>query len=642
MKPRYVQSLTVLLWGFHTDMLAFAVPMALLLEPRYFINRRWALGKQDFYRIADLTSIGLVALIAYLFLNAREFHFITTLIKLLPLAFFPLVVVLAYSTSERMTLDVLFYSLRRQKEPVKQSWDMDYFFIGVCLLATGTNTSMGLYYLPLAALIICWALFPLRSSRYPKSVWILMACIIFLSAHLTQMGLKEGQVALKNQSARWIANLLMKRTDPMKTTTALGNVGRMKMSDTIRFRVKAVDGGSVPSLLQEASYDLPSGTNWMVLDPAFETVPHADDFLWHLAEPGSADHVVNIYREFNRDRAIVPVPDSVTAIRDLPATDIKASQYGSVQGAGLVPSPGYRLQFNEAANLNSEPRSSDRYIPPEYVNLLSRVTQGRQFQEDRQALAWIRRFFNDFRYSLYQEDPGGNPLRQFLMESKQGHCEYFASATTLLLRQLGIPARYVVGYAVQEYDPALDMYLVRERHAHSWTIGYIDGRWQVVDTTPSVWAEEEAARAGSLQPIYDFIVNRTFLFQLWWNDQELEDYELELIIFGCLLAMILIWRIARSEQVVLETDTAGDRQETIPRQGDDSPFFQVQGFLEEAGYNRGPGEVASRWLRRIDRSELMPMLRIHNRLRFDPAGIDESERKELARQVNNWLAKQSE
>jgi transglutaminase-like putative cysteine protease len=42
------------------------------------------------------------------------------------------------------------------------------------------------------------------------------------------------------------------------------------------------------------------------------------------------------------------------------------------------------------------------------------------------------------------------PLARFLLRTRSGHCEYFATATVLLLRQLGIPARYAVGYAVHE------------------------------------------------------------------------------------------------------------------------------------------------------------------------------------------------
>ncbi|MEX2489887.1 MAG: transglutaminase-like domain-containing protein [Pseudomonadales bacterium] len=625
------------------ELLLLAAPMAVLLEARYFINRRWALDKKDFYRLADLTSIGLFGLVVYLALNATKFHFITTLFQLLPFVFFPLVVVLAYSTSDRMTLDVLFYSLRRQKEPVTQSWDMDYFLVGVCLLAIATDTSLNIYYLPIAGLLICWALFPLRSPRYQTTTWILAASLIFLTAHITQLGIKEGQEALKKQSARWLANFIMNRTDPMKTTTALGNVGRMKLSDTILFRVKGIDSTTVPALMQEASYDLPSGTNWMVLDPSFRTQPHVDNFLWHLATPQPSDHAANIFLEFTRDHAIVPVPDGVTAINDLPARDIKVSQYGSVQGIDLVRSPGYQIQFNESASLNSEPQTSDRYIPAEYIGLLQQVAGDKKFDHDENALAYVRRFFGEFRYSLYQPGQPGqtDPLEHFLLHRKKGHCEYFASATTLLLRHFGIPARYVVGYAVQEYDPTLEMFVVRKRHAHTWSIAFIDGQWKTVDTTPSVWAEEEAANAGILQPVYDFIVNRTFQFQLWWNAQKLEDYEIELIVIGMVLALVLIWRITTSEQVILKKDSDESSEPASLDQGADSSFFRIEQFLEESGFNRGKGEVVSRWLQRIGHSELLPLLQIHNKWRFDPAGIDQNDKALLIKQVDNWLSSQT-
>ncbi|MBT8330725.1 MAG: transglutaminase-like domain-containing protein, partial [Deltaproteobacteria bacterium] len=39
-------------------------------------------------------------------------------------------------------------------------------------------------------------------------------------------------------------------------------------------------------------------------------------------------------------------------------------------------------------------------------------------------------------------------IENFLTRSRSGHCEYFATATVLLLRQAGIPARYARGYSV--------------------------------------------------------------------------------------------------------------------------------------------------------------------------------------------------
>src|SRR5262249_32653240 len=40
-------------------------------------------------------------------------------------------------------------------------------------------------------------------------------------------------------------------------------------------------------------------------------------------------------------------------------------------------------------------------------------------------------------------NPGKAPLAHFLFETRAGHCEYFASAMTVMLRTIGIPAREV-------------------------------------------------------------------------------------------------------------------------------------------------------------------------------------------------------
>ncbi|MGK0340988.1 MAG: hypothetical protein ACJAXW_001533, partial [Candidatus Azotimanducaceae bacterium] len=85
MNLRGIQSLAMLLWGFQSELLAFAVPMALIWEGRFFFNRRWALTKQDFYLLADLTSVCLVLMIIFLFMNRTDYHFIRTLMQWLPI-----------------------------------------------------------------------------------------------------------------------------------------------------------------------------------------------------------------------------------------------------------------------------------------------------------------------------------------------------------------------------------------------------------------------------------------------------------------------------------------------------------------------------------------------------------------------------
>lgn len=78
----------------------------------------------------------------------------------------------------------------------------------------------------------------------------------------------------------------------------------------------------------------------------------------------------------------------------------------------------------------------------------------------------------------------------FLEESHRGYCVHFASATVLLLRAQGIPARYVTGYSV---DGNIDQRnTVTEDQSHAW-VEYFqeDIGWRVLDPTPADWQEQQ-------------------------------------------------------------------------------------------------------------------------------------------------------
>lgn len=83
--------------------------------------------------------------------------------------------------------------------------------------------------------------------------------------------------------------------------------------------------------------------------------------------------------------------------------------------------------------------------------------------------------------------PGeGDPIRWFLEHpGSDAHCEVFASATALLLRSVGIPARYVVGYLAHERDRQGN-WIVRARDAHAWVEAWCDGeQWVTIEATPA-------------------------------------------------------------------------------------------------------------------------------------------------------------
>ena len=81
--------------------------------------------------------------------------------------------------------------------------------------------------------------------------------------------------------------------------------------------------------------------------------------------------------------------------------------------------------------------------------------------------------------------PGDDPLAHFLFETRAGHCEYFASSMTVMLRTLGIPSREVNGFLPGEYNDLGGDYIVRASDAHSWVEVYFPGNgWVTFDPTP--------------------------------------------------------------------------------------------------------------------------------------------------------------
>ncbi len=81
---------------------------------------------------------------------------------------------------------------------------------------------------------------------------------------------------------------------------------------------------------------------------------------------------------------------------------------------------------------------------------------------------------------------GYDPVDWFLFENRRGYCDYYASALTVLVRSLGIPARIAQGYAPGEYLPGSRSYQVRQLDAHAWPEVYFpDYGWVEFEPTAS-------------------------------------------------------------------------------------------------------------------------------------------------------------
>jgi transglutaminase-like putative cysteine protease len=80
-----------------------------------------------------------------------------------------------------------------------------------------------------------------------------------------------------------------------------------------------------------------------------------------------------------------------------------------------------------------------------------------------------------------------NAVDSFLFGSRIGFCEQISTATAVMLRSLGIPAREAVGYVPGSYNPITDLYQVQANDAHAWVQVWFPGYgWQNFDPTANV------------------------------------------------------------------------------------------------------------------------------------------------------------
>jgi protein-glutamine gamma-glutamyltransferase len=128
-------------------------------------------------------------------------------------------------------------------------------------------------------------------------------------------------------------------------------------------------------------------------------------------------------------------------------------------------------------------------VPPldPRISILAHTLADKQPSPYEKAMAIQEYLSREFGYTL--ELPSStppDPLADFLFRRKQGHCEYFASAMAIMLRDVGIPSRIVTGFRGGEFNQLTQSYILRAKDAHAWVEAYIpDAGWIIFDPTPA-------------------------------------------------------------------------------------------------------------------------------------------------------------
>jgi protein-glutamine gamma-glutamyltransferase len=127
-----------------------------------------------------------------------------------------------------------------------------------------------------------------------------------------------------------------------------------------------------------------------------------------------------------------------------------------------------------------------------------------------------------FYYTLTPPKLAGDPVDEFLFDTKRGFCEHYASAFATLMRAAGIPAHVVTGYQGGTFNRFADYWIVRQSEAHAWTEVWIEGRgWLRIDPTSAIAPNRVERGAEDASSADEPLAGRWQRHSLWLADARL-------------------------------------------------------------------------------------------------------------------------
>ena len=142
------------------------------------------------------------------------------------------------------------------------------------------------------------------------------------------------------------------------------------------------------------------------------------------------------------------------------------------------------------ANLQEHPRQIQRALQlPKQFNPRAQQLAAEwraSSKDDAEIMRTALTYFSQqgFQYTLEPPLLGVNSVDDFLFQSKQGFCEYYASSFVFLMRAAKVPARVVTGYLGGQFNSYGNYYIVRQSDAHAWAEVWLAGQgWVRVDPT---------------------------------------------------------------------------------------------------------------------------------------------------------------
>ena len=659
--PRLLLGVAFLFWGGMHDQAVAGLIAAVLIEGRYWVNLRWDFTTKAFARSWQLSVVILIlsalALLQKDDLKAIDF---LNLLSWLPFIMLPLILTQQYVRKGGVPM-VTFSFIARRKAAIDRkagrqvetnSIHLGYPFLFLVMIAAGMGVgslrwveTIEFRYPVGVVILLGWAIFTLDGWPIRQQAWI----ISYLISILMTLGMLGGVLKVYDHFVKGYTSSGGRVTSTQQTQTSLGRIRELQLSHKIEWRYFH-GNGPTPKLLKLGSYNEPLGDIWQartrILELA-EQIPDGrkftgdfevllsdgeDSFLFVDEERERGYDIEGRIRGLIEDEGLVPHFGSTNRFKRVPSEIVAVNSMGSVKMIGVnqgamdakvQASSGMKEMRLDPTDLDltypkAEEKGLEEFLKgiglslPEVGRHPKRALArkvGREtgppdlsIEKFRDIKAKVGGAFSDadkFEYSLFLTGNDRNaPITEFLKIERKGHCEYFAGATAMLMRRMGVPCRYAVGYSLHERGFGEQEWILRGQHAHAWVEAYVGGtwvnerngdvdvwrcrggEWVDVDLTPPDWVNFQKAHSW-YQVGYDRFQDFRTSLELWLNQFGVFDRILKgVVLVGLFLLIFVIYRLVLTrkrrvldtwEQSIRETGLLKDFEKWLTKRVGERP-----------------------------------------------------------------------
>jgi hypothetical protein len=533
-----------------------------------------------------------------------------------PLIFSPWMICRFFGRSDPVTLGTLIVPLRYRvlglaslgQKTLDLAWPTSF----LCLLASSTcEGALKDWYYPALSV---WGGFVMIRNTKSSSRLAVRLVLLFLSMSLGYgllRGIQRTESYLSQKSIEWI-NRNSQTSNLLLQTTMLGQTASLQLSDSVALRYRNEIKTRLPLYLKKSHFDQWLGTDtWFCTDPMQNISPDPQGWIARVegASDSSAMMPTGTLWFSGEGTHALPLPASTTHFKSTALSQYKRMsermikahsdrEWVKVEVLTTNPTP-EKTQPHLLRDLNVNEK--DTRLLSSWLNTRSNVASvpteiitSTNLSLSR-ALPILRKKFKDFQYNLNITKPKSkiSPLEHFLMQTQEGHCEYFATSVTLLLRTMGIPSRYCSGFLIDEQQG--DWLIARGQDAHAWCEAWNGQSWVVVDLTPNGTMPSSWFRGAK-----DLWDEWMFTF----NDWRFGGTEDQLIKWApSLLGLVLLYFSIRLWSEWRKNRHKGSKIRSPTLDRPDPGFAKFEKKMKKKGLVRLAHESYGQWAKRLEQQQ---------------------------------------